>query len=150
MESLTDQKGAFKKTMERLTPNKVFSHWVEMDKQIAREIVEAILKQVWSGFTASVQIWETRHERSQRGGFTYYVSPNDFDFSKPAQTYEIWWTFLPEWRLRRVGQHIIGLLRLYGWELSRLCLKRCDDESFKIEWEVRVPEDVRLLQTRGI
>ena len=140
---MTTQKSSFEETMKRLTPNKVFSHWVEMDKKMARQSAEIILKQVWSGLTASAQkyYYTPISEGNQRGNDTYYVSPEDFDLSKPVRTYEIWWTFLPEWRLQRVGKHIVELLRTYGWELSRFSVKCCEDESVIIEWEIRVSED---------
>ena len=144
MDSATAQERVFKDTMERLTPNKVFSHWVEMDKEMARKNSEAILKQVWSGLTASSQkyYYAPISEQIQTGDLKHYISPGDFDLSKPAQTYEIWWTFLPEWRLRRVKEYIVGLLRRYGWEFSLINIKCCEDESLEIEWEIRVPENI--------
>ena len=144
MDIVTAQEGPFEETMKQLTPNKVFSHWVEMDKEMARENAEIILKQVWSGLEAGMQIFDyaPTSEHSERD-LKYYISPDDFDLSKPAQTYEIWWTFLPEWRLRRVGDMIVGILRTYGWELSYICVKCCEDKSVGVEWEISVPQDCR-------
>lgn len=55
MDGMTTQKRVFKDTMEHLTLKKVFSHWVEVDKEMASESAEAILKEIWSGLTASSQ-----------------------------------------------------------------------------------------------
>jgi hypothetical protein len=126
------------KDLSNFTYNNIIAHWKYVDKTAAKTYTEVILKLLWSGATFGELLDE---HGTPRPGVTF-VFADELEAEESDRINDLWLTCLPRWRLRRIENEVIKLLREYGWESSHIALTKGKGDEMVLEWEISLAAEL--------